>query len=441
MKRIRVAYLLILTALAVLWFLAEDALWTSSGFMPVRNAVVQLTGVITMGVMSVAMVLAIRPAQLEPLLGGLDKIYRLHKWLGITALVTGVLHWLWAQGPKWAVGWGWLARPVRGAQPPGGAIEQFFRAQRHLAEFLGEWAFYGAAVLLLLALAKWFPYRYFFKTHRLLAAIYLVLVFHAVILLDRAYWSQPVGLLIAALMVGGTSAAFMSLFRRIGATRRVVGVVAELLYRDIPHVLSVGVQLRDRWLGHTPGQFAFVTFDAAEGPHPFTISSAWRGDGRLQFHIKGLGDYTNKLPALLRCGAPVTVEGPYGCFDFKGRKPGQIWVAGGIGLTPFIARLQALQGRTDDGPIDLFYCTRVADEDVLARLRSLTEGAGVRLHVLVTERDGLLTGARVRAVVPYWQDADVWFCGPAGLGDSLRRDLVTAGLAEDDFHQELFAMR
>jgi len=33
-------------------------------------------------------------------------MYRLHKWLGLTAFVVSVTHWLWAQGPKWAVGWG-----------------------------------------------------------------------------------------------------------------------------------------------------------------------------------------------------------------------------------------------------------------------------------------------------------------------------------------------
>ncbi len=441
MKPIKTAYFALLTLLAMLWFLADDTLWTANGFFPLRNGMVQLTGVIGMGVMSVAMMLAIRPGRIEPWLGGLDKSYRLHKWLGITALVVSITHWLWAKGPKWAVGLGWLEKPRRGAGPPLGDIEQWFRAQRHLAEGVGEWAFYGAVVLMLLALVKWFPYRHFFKTHRLLAIAYLVLVFHGVILLDMNYWAQPVGLLVAALMLGGTFAAFTSLFRRIGAGRRALGEVAEVVHREIPHVLSVAVQLHDRWPGHVPGQFAFLTFDKAEGPHPFTISSAWRGDGRLQFHIKELGDYTKRLPTLLRRGNLVTVEGPYGCFDFNGRKPGQIWVAGGIGLTPFIARLQALEGRTDDRSIDLFYSTNVPDDDVLTRLRSLAERARVRLHVWVTQRDGFLTGARLRAAVPHWQGADVWFCGPAGFADSLRCDLVAAGMAQDDFHQELFAMR
>src|SRR3546814_11501553 len=82
--------------------------------------------------MSVAMMLAIRPRWPEHGLGGLDKMYRLHKWLGIAALVTAIAHWLWAKGPKWAVGWGWLERPSRGPQPPASnPVEALFASLRH----------------------------------------------------------------------------------------------------------------------------------------------------------------------------------------------------------------------------------------------------------------------------------------------------------------------
>ncbi len=36
---------------------------------------------------------------LEPRVGGLDKSYRLHKWLGIAALVMAIAHWIWVSGP------------------------------------------------------------------------------------------------------------------------------------------------------------------------------------------------------------------------------------------------------------------------------------------------------------------------------------------------------
>ena len=58
-----------------------------------RNQLILLTGVAAWALMSLIMVLAVRPAWLEKPLGGLDKSYRLHKWAGIGAIVLGLLHY------------------------------------------------------------------------------------------------------------------------------------------------------------------------------------------------------------------------------------------------------------------------------------------------------------------------------------------------------------
>jgi predicted ferric reductase len=63
------------------------------------------------------------------------------------------------------------------------------------------------------------------------------------------------------------------------------------------------------------------------------------------------------------------------------------------------------------------------------------------LHLHIGSRDGRLDAERLRAAVPGWQSASVWFCGPSGFGQSLRRDLLASGLSANDFHQELFEMR
>ena len=332
MKNIKITYLVLIVALTVLWLLADTLLAADYEFFALRASLVNYTGIIGMAAMSVGMMLAVRPVLIEPYLGGLDKMYRLHKWLGVTGLAFSVIHWLWAKGPKWMIGWGWMERPVR--HPPAEqpvAIFQFFQSQRGLAETIGEWAFYVAVVLIVLALWKRFPYRYFFKTHRLLAIVYLFLVFHSVVLMKFIYWGEVIGPVMALLMIGGTAAAFVSLFRKVGFSRRAVGVIEELVRHPDNRVLKVALALRDRWSGHEAGQFAFVTFDPSEGPHPYTISSAWNGDGKMFFLIKGIGDYTETLPDALRMGDLVTVEGPYGRFDFSGDKPRQIWVGGGIG--------------------------------------------------------------------------------------------------------------
>ena len=442
MKRIKLSLLGVLALLSLLWWQADPLVLEGDRFFALRGVLVNYTGVRGMGVMSVAMLLALRPVMLEPLLGGLDKVYRVHKWLGIAGLALAVVHWLWAKGTKYAVGWGWLERPPRGPRAEQTVeIFRFFQEQRGLAESIGEWAFYAFVVLAAIALIKRFPYRRFLQSHRLMALVYLALVAHSVMLLPFGYWTTPLGALMGVLMAVGTYAALKSLFRGIGRSRRKVGEIEHLVRHADNGVLEVGVRLKGPWPGHHAGQFAFVSFDPQEGAHPFTIASAWRGDGRLNFMIKGIGDYTRTLPQTLKAGDRVEVEGPYGRFDFAGEESRQIWVAGGVGITPFIARLQALASDPAPKAVDLFYSTSAPDEGFIARLRELAGKAKVKLHVLVSGRDGRLDTEAICHRVPDWKAGRVWFCGPAGFGQALREGFAAKGFGEERFHQELFDMR
>src|SRR5690606_27596652 len=133
-----------------------------------------------------------------------------------------------------------------------------------------------------------------------------------------------------------------------------------------------------------------------------------------------LGDHTRGLRERLCIGQAVKVEGPYGCFTFDDGRARQIWIGGGVGVTPFVARMKHLareQAGHDvpaDRRIDLFHTTTDSDQEVFDRLAADARQAGVRLHILVDARVGLLTGERLRASVPDWYDAGIWFCGPAG---------------------------
>jgi predicted ferric reductase len=448
MKNIRLVYAFVLVFLTLLWLMAEPDLLHTNDFYGLRALLINYSGMLAIGVMSVGMMLGVRPARIEPVLGGLDKSYRLHKWLGATALALAITHWLWTQASGWLRDLGWLGPKVR--KP---AVEQtvallnYFQNQRGFAKDIGEWAFYCAVLLIVLALLKRFPYRYFFKTHRLLAVAYLALATHSVLLMKFDYWGQAIGPVMALLVLGGTIAALISLLRKVGFQRRAVGVIDELFYHGDNRVLKVAVTLKQRWQGHQAGQFAFVTFDQREGPHPFTISSDWHGDGKLMFLIKGLGDYTSTLPTALKVGAVVKVEGPYGrfCFDddqpCQPGRPRQIWVAGGIGITPFIARLQTMAHQPDAKDIDLFYSTSAPDAQFLRRVQQCADLAGIGLHVALAGKDPRLTSDSICALIPDWKDASVWFCGPAGFGQALRQGFVEKGLPADHFHQELFNMR
>ncbi|HEC60043.1 MAG TPA: ferric reductase [Methylophaga sp.] len=445
MKNIKYVLLLVLLLPTVLWLFADSLLPNPFTYFSFRAVFVQYTGVMAMTVMSIAMLLALRPKFIEPYLKGLDKMYRLHKWLGISALVFATSHWWFAKGTKWMVGWGWLARPERRprtGQPDLPFFEGLFRSQRGLAETIGEWAFYAVALLIVLALVKRFPYRWFAKTHNLLAVTYLLFVYHAVILIKFGYWSQPIGWLMATLLAGGFYAAIWILLGKVGAKRKVKAEITALEHHHDMGIMGVTVKMAADWPGHQAGQFAFAMSDKKEGAHPYTIASTWDPATRLvHFMIKALGDHTGRLSDKLSIGMPITMEGPYGTFNFNDDQPHQIWIGAGIGITPFMARMKELEVAPDGKDIDFFHLTRQINHVVRANLLADVEASKVKLHLTVDNQPGRLDADQIRARVPNWQNTSVWFCGPAEFGETLRKELIKHGLDPKQFHQELFTLR
>ena len=436
---ILLAGLIALVTLAWGWdFQSGGGVATPVTAWTVRQHALYLTGLWSFSLMSLAMVLATRPAWLERPLGGMDRIYRTHKWAGIAAVAFAALHWLVEMSDD-AI----KALFGRAGRLPkehgGGALE----VMRDVAEEFGEWAIYALLAMLVLTLWKRFPFKLWRHVHRVMPVLYLMLAIHAVFLAPLAYWGRPVGALLALLAAAGSVASAVALAGRIGRGRQARATI-EAVREPGPGLTEVTCRLEAGWAGHRPGQFTFVTFDRLEGAHPFTIASADRGDRRLTFQIKALGDYTRGLAGRLRVGQPVRIEGPYGRFEpgAAARKADQIWIAGGIGVTPFLAWLESLQAAPHAAPAaDLYYCTRRRDDDpFVVRLEALCSRLPtVRLHVYSSDRDEALTAAALPPAHP-GRRTEVWFCGPRAFGDALRKGLRAQG-TRATFHQEAFEMR
>lgn len=450
MKYIKRAYFGLFLTLTLLWLCVDRFVPNPFDFFTMRRAWVNYTGILAMGAMSIIMILSLRTPRIEAWLDGLDKSYRLHKWLGISALVLGLIHWTWTKGVKWMVGWGWLVRPPRRApsgQPPLTGLLGFLDAQRKLAESIGEWTFYAAAILIILALLKRIPYSFFYKTHRLLPIAYLLLVFHSLVLIPIPYWQSPIAYVMLALMLMGSFAALCSFFGKIGAHRKTTATITSLKNYSENKMTAVIVTLQAHWPGHQAGQFAYVTFDPKEGAHPFTIASAWENRPEMTFLIKSLGDYTQELPSTLKVGDQLHIEGPYGYFNFESKAfpstgvSSQIWIGGGVGVTPFIARMQALAQAPQKQAVDFFYAAPIADSEFIPKLTALAQQAGVRLHLFIDQYGQRLTPEKIQTIVPEWQKASFWFCGPWALGNELKQTFLRQGLKESCFHRELFVMR
>src|SRR3990167_3827773 len=292
-----------------------------------RQETLYLSGLLSIAMMSLAMVLSTRPAWLEVPLGGMDRIYRTHKWAGILAVSFAAVHWLVEMSSdilKSTIG--------REGRLPKEKFVGFLEVLRDLAEDMGEWAIYALLFMLVITLWKKFPYRTWSLLHRAMPVLYLMLAFRAALLAPADYWAQPVGGLMAVLLAAGVYGALHSLLNRIGRSREARGEIVAVEH-PAQDVTTVHCRLDPGWKGHRPGQFAFVTFDDKEGAPPFTIASAGQGGHTIRFQIKALGDYTGQLGQRLQVGQAVRVEGPYGRFDMTrlNRRARQIWIAGGIG--------------------------------------------------------------------------------------------------------------
>ena len=284
-------------------------------------------------------------------------------------------------------------------------------------------------------------YGWFRKLHKGFPVAFLIGAFHSVIMVPEESLTTPFGLLMIAISLAGCVIAVISLAGMIGRQNKHSGQVSSVSTTEAG-VLDLQVTPGKDWPGHQAGQFALLTLDRKEGPHPFTIVSDWKKGAPLRFAIKPLGDYTRSLPDRVKVGKSVTVEGPYGQFNFGDISEEQVWVAGGIGIAPFLARLEWLAARGGaKGKVHFFYSTKSPSEATFPKaLADLCWHAGVELHQRVDTIDGLIESTEIGQHIG--QAKGVWFCGPEGWGRSLQAALQRQfGLPAGHFHRELFEFR
>lgn len=303
------------------------------------------------------------------------------------------------------------------------AISSIRKARRKLS--YETW--YGIHLYAYLAIALGFLHQLFVGTdfiHDRLAVAYWV-----------ALYALTVGLVLA-FRVG--QPILLSVRHRL----RVAGVVSEA-----PGVYSIYMTGRNLdQLAVRSGQYFVWRFLTREGwwrAHPFSISSAPNGTW-LRITVKELGDWSAALQDV-SIGTHVFIEGPYGILTGARRtRPRVLLVAGGIGITPLRALLEALPGK----PGDLTLVYRVRDErDIVFRteLDALAKLRGAEVHYLAGRRrlaqrtSDPLEPAGLEALVPDIRDRDVYVCGPVPMMQHVEDSLRRLGLPTRQIHAERFA--
>ncbi|MCY9854133.1 ferric reductase-like transmembrane domain-containing protein [Vibrio mediterranei] len=439
MNKLYSMVLALILAIIFIWLQAEPSLVANETFMQWRSALIQITGIVSVLLLTLVMLVALRLPLIENFTRGLDKSYRLHKWVAIYAVIIGVIHWLLAIVPKQLVRAGYLERPQRSASSiDPDSFYALIRPLRGSAETMGEWTLYLFVVLTVLALFAPVRYKFFRWTHKLMAIAFIAIGYHSLILLKHSYWDNIITPITVFVVLAGITAAILSVIGWIGKDNKHAGTISEVVYSKENHTTRLSVHLPS-WRGHLAGQFAFVRIGSEE-PHPFTIASVDSKQRNVSFLIKALGDFTGNIHKQVQIGQQIEVEGPYGKFDFDDSKK-QVWIAGGIGCAAFKARLDELAQQPDRGGVVFYYCTESPSPSLIIEMESAARKANVEFHVIDNRLKPFLSIEQIRQKHPDIAQRSIWFCGPVGFRKALLGQLKAIRFDTKNFHSELFNFR
>ncbi|MEU9449899.1 ferredoxin reductase family protein [Streptomyces sp. NPDC048277] len=425
---------LTVTVGAVALYLAWD--WLEPGGISDVYFVGEFAGVLAVYLMSCTLVLATRITWLEQWFGGLDHMYMRHKryaLLSMTLLVPHLLLHFFSGFDGNA-----LSRAVapRSAQLVG------------TGHLLGAISAIGLLALVVISLGRIgdvlrLPYERWLFLHRLTGLLLLSALLHGWFL-DRVIGGSIPLLALYVIMatVGMAAYAYDELVLRHREPR--ADYTIRRVVRPSPDV--VDLTLAPTGSGGLPlagGQFVYLRVGGRRAwrEHPFSVAGV-QSDGSVRLTIRALGRGTRRLHADVREGLPATLNGPYGMFDHTLGGSRQIWIAGGIGVAPFLGWLTH-PGDTLPSA-DFFYCAPSAEAaPFLPELTAAAERLpALRVHTTFSRGHGRLTVDRIQAAAgPLTPDTHVFLCGPASMVEDLSRHLRRRGIPRAHVHAEHFAFR
>ena len=322
---------------------------------------------------------------------------------------------------------------------------------------LGDLALLGLLVLSVWALApsmraaRWpgpirrlaqTTYEHWLTPHRLAGIFVAAAVAHGA-LVDPVLHRSTL-LRVVYLIVGGVGVAAY-LYRELLA--RYVLPIYDYTVAEVRRPNDTTVELSLDPLGEPlsfkPGQFVVLAFGgpSAGERHPFSVASAPSGR-RLEVAVKAVGDYTRKLPETVQPGTSAKIAGPFGGFDYTHGGKQQVWIAGGIGITPFISWIRSL-GDDFDRQVAFYYSVAREDDGLyLDEIRRAgAEHPTFIPHIVVTARDGFLTAEK--ALEEQAAAANVWvyMCGPPPMTKALATGFRIHGIPRARLRWEQFTGR
>src|SRR5439155_17200895 len=433
----------------VLWLLAAPLEPRLTGQFATLTSIAVLFAFAGTAAFALNLVLGARLRPVETFFSGLDRMYRLHRANGQLAFVLLLGH---------------VAFILAGRAPLS------ITTALHLlgpgagwTVFAGVLAFIGLTISIALTLFVRLGHEVFVYVQRSFGFIFLIACYHVFTTPGAKAQSPALNWYMVALATLGMAAfAYRSVFGNLLVRRHPYRVAAANRLDEF--VTEVVMEPLATPLAFTPGQFVFVNFrslamsealrpfelsmehqvfsfragEVGNQFHPFSITSA-PGDRTLMITVKAVGDYTRALRTL-EVGADAVVERPYGSFSHQHvPRERQLWIAGGIGVTPFLSMARAL-GDHDRLAVDFYYCVEREEEaHFLDELQAIAaRRPAFRVVLVPRDRDGFLSAGRLAAEQSDLRHADVLICGPPTMIESLRAQLTGAGVPGEQIHAEEF---
>lgn len=202
-----------------------------------------------------------------------------------------------------------------------------------------------------------------------------------------------------------------------------------------------------------PGQFfnlrpSGLPADFKPNFHSYSAARTSRPDS-VSFGIKKHGPFTQHL-FTLSVGAPVEIMGPFGVFTLP--KPIDyplVFLAGGIGITPFLCMTEHLTDTHFSKPYHLFYGNWTEEGIAYRKLLDSFSARHSNFHVIhslsgenipaswMGERGFLSVEMFKRAGVDL-STSHFYVCGPKGFIDAMMAQLGEAGVPKERLHKEVW---
>jgi predicted ferric reductase len=327
--------------------------------------------------------------------------------------------------------------------------------KRYWPEFLGVGVL--SFILVLVTTANWrlmfnFAYNKWLRFHRFGTITAIMLMTIHILFVSESFKSGLPHTFI--LVAAGTS--FMLIlriwYRRLFSSKK--RFVVSNVKPAGKEAYSVEIRPHaDQILNHIPGQFAFITPVSANVPqeeHPFTISSPPTRPNALQFVIRSLGDWTNKINRL-KAGETVFIDGPYGLFShmvLREKEP-VIMIAGGIGITPMLSMLRYMADVNDPRRILLIWSNKTKEHIVFPeefkRLENRLQHLSI-IHVITRSSGeenqiGRLDRIRLEKLLEGWRrQSNVFICCPFEMMKNIAHAVKKLGFSSARVYKEDFKL-